>query len=106
MQDRPPRRPLLRVATASALVGLGALLLGPAARGETFEFRDHARGKVDGKVLAEFDDALFVSLDDGTVGFISRVDLARVHGPGEGQVHEDPAPGDPAPSRDAHDAPQ
>ena len=71
-------------------VGLG--LGWGSARAETFVFRDSARPPLDGRVVAEFEDVLFVALDDGVPRFLSRADLARIVG-ADGQAHDEPVPG-------------
>lgn len=60
-----------------ALALLVAVALGPA-RAETFVFRDPERGQVSGKVLAEFEDLLFLALDGEAPRFVARAELAAV----------------------------
>lgn len=86
-----PSRASWRAGLVACAGGLLAWL-GGAARAETLVFRDPSAGRLDGKVLAEFDDVLLVALDDGGTRFVSRAELAQVVG-SDGQVHEDPAPG-------------
>ncbi|MCO5169167.1 MAG: hypothetical protein M9894_22720 [Planctomycetes bacterium] len=47
-------------------------------RAETFVFRDPERGQVPGKVLAEFEDLLFLALDGEAPRFVSRAELEAV----------------------------
>lgn len=91
-RTREPAPVSLGAAALSAAALLACLALTPTARGESFVFRDQAKGRLDGKVLAEFDDVLLVALDDGTTRFISRAELAQVVG-ADGQAHDDPPPG-------------
>jgi hypothetical protein len=62
---------------------------------EVFVFRD-SRGEVRGKVLAEFDDLLFVRLDGGQSEFVHRAALTAIVDEG-GQRFETPPPGTFAP---------
>jgi hypothetical protein len=76
------------------LAGVGCVTLGwiGLARGETFVFRDAAQGKARGKVLAEFEDTLFVVLDGRGTEFLSRAELSAIEGD-DGQRFEAPQPG-------------
>lgn len=55
-----------------------ALALGSPAGAETLVFRDAERGKVPGKVLAEFEDLLFVALDGEAARFVPRAELEAI----------------------------
>ncbi len=78
MDDAPRRRS--RTAGGSLIAAALALgwWLAPAAQAETFVFRDAGRGQVPGKVLAEFEDLLFVALDGQAPRFVARAELAAI----------------------------
>lgn len=73
--------PVFGVRRAAPLFGALAAawwLNAPGARAETFVFRDPERGRVPGKVLAEFEDLLFVALDGEPARFIARAELEAI----------------------------
>lgn len=68
-----------RLGAASLLAAaLAAAWSAAPAHAETFVFRDATRGKRPGKVLAEFEDLLFVALDGEAPRFVARAELEAI----------------------------
>ena len=94
---RLPRilRPASGAGRRSAGVGLLAasfLVCAAVARGETFVLQERSQPELRGKVLAEFEDLLFVSLDGLPPCFMYRAELLAIVD-SSGTRHEDPDPG-------------
>jgi len=73
-----------------------ALLPPAAARAETFVFQGHDEPDLEGKVLAEFEDLLFVAVDGEGTRFLARAELEAIVDD-DGRRHEAPRPGAFAP---------